>query len=126
MSLLNLHGSFPVRATCLFLFQNLGGYNPVLRPRVVGQWVGREEEDTDLLAAEMLRPPLPRAKTEVCWSGDNSPAGRWVLHHTHNCVISLRDKKNLETSGAFAKLLLAKLGGGILAALPEECPSERA
>lgn len=62
-----------------FLFQNLGGYNPVLRPRVVGQWVGREEEDADPLAAEMLHPPVPRAKIEACWSGANSPAGRLVL-----------------------------------------------
>uniref|UniRef100_A0A3B4UJK1 Chromosome 8 open reading frame 34 n=1 Tax=Seriola dumerili TaxID=41447 RepID=A0A3B4UJK1_SERDU len=57
------------------LDQNLGGYNSVLRPRVVGEWVGREEEDADPLAAEMLHPPVPRAKTEVCWSGDSSPAG---------------------------------------------------
>ncbi|XP_044194770.1 uncharacterized protein C8orf34 homolog isoform X4 [Thunnus albacares] len=57
------------------LDQNLGGYNSVLRPRVVGEWVGREEVDADPLAAEMLLPPVPRAKTEVCWSGDSSPAG---------------------------------------------------
>uniref|UniRef100_A0A3Q1CB92 Uncharacterized protein n=2 Tax=Amphiprion TaxID=80969 RepID=A0A3Q1CB92_AMPOC len=57
------------------LDQNLGGYNSVLRPRVVGEWVGREENDADPLAAEMLHPPVPRAKTEVCWSGDGSPAG---------------------------------------------------
>ncbi|KAM9331987.1 uncharacterized protein C8orf34 homolog isoform 2-T2 [Pholidichthys leucotaenia] len=54
---------------------NLGGYNSILRPRVVGEWVGREEDDADPLAAEMLLPPVPRAKTEVCWSGDSSPAG---------------------------------------------------
>lgn len=68
-----------------FLFQNLGGYNPVLRPRVVGQWVGREEEDADPLAAEMLHPPVPRAKIETCWSGNNSPAGRLVLLHIQKC-----------------------------------------
>ncbi|XP_065805134.1 uncharacterized protein C8orf34 homolog isoform X2 [Labrus bergylta] len=63
------------------LDQNLGGFNSVMRPRVVGEWVGREEEDADPLAAEMLHPPVPRAKTEVCWSGDSSPAGRsccWI------------------------------------------------
>uniref|UniRef100_A0A3Q3IC23 Uncharacterized protein n=1 Tax=Monopterus albus TaxID=43700 RepID=A0A3Q3IC23_MONAL len=54
---------------------DLGGFNSVLRPRVVGEWIGREEEDADPLAAEMLHPPVPRAKTEVCWSGVNSPAG---------------------------------------------------
>ncbi|KAF7668838.1 hypothetical protein LDENG_00279440 [Lucifuga dentata] len=57
------------------LGQNLGGYNSMLRPRVVGEWVGREEEDADPLAAEMLHPPVPRAKTEVWGSGANSPAG---------------------------------------------------
>ncbi|XP_029004343.1 uncharacterized protein C8orf34 homolog isoform X3 [Betta splendens] len=55
------------------LDQNLGG--SVLRPRVVGEWAGREEEDADPLAAEMLRPPVPRAKAHACWSGGNSPAG---------------------------------------------------
>uniref|UniRef100_A0A3Q0T5E5 Chromosome 8 open reading frame 34 n=1 Tax=Amphilophus citrinellus TaxID=61819 RepID=A0A3Q0T5E5_AMPCI len=57
------------------LDQNLVGYNSVLRPRVVGEWVGREEDDADPLAAEMLHPPVPRSKTEACWSGDSSPAG---------------------------------------------------
>uniref|UniRef100_A0A3P8W7K4 Chromosome 8 open reading frame 34 n=1 Tax=Cynoglossus semilaevis TaxID=244447 RepID=A0A3P8W7K4_CYNSE len=54
---------------------DLGGYNPVLRPRVVGEWVGREEVDADPLAAEMLLPPVPRTKSEVCWNRDSSPAG---------------------------------------------------
>ncbi|XP_043961280.1 uncharacterized protein C8orf34 homolog isoform X2 [Gambusia affinis] len=55
------------------LDQHFLGYNAVLRPRVVGEWVGREDNDADPLAAEMLHPPVPRAKTEVCWSGENSP-----------------------------------------------------
>lgn len=62
----------------------------MLRPRVVGRWVGREDEDADPLAAEMLQPPVPRAKMEVCWSGDNSPAGRSVLRHTQKCVTSVQ------------------------------------
>lgn len=62
-----------------FVFQNLGGYNSVLRPRVVGEWVGRAEEDADPLAAEMLHPPVPRAKIEVCWSGVGSPARRFAV-----------------------------------------------
>lgn len=62
----------------------------MLRPRVVGRWVGREEEDADPLAAEMLHPPVPRVRMEVCWSGDNSPAGRSVLRHVQKCVISRR------------------------------------
>lgn len=57
------------------LDQNLGGYNCMYRPRVVGEWSGRAEEDSDPLAAEMLHPPIPRTKTDLCWSSDSSPAG---------------------------------------------------
>uniref|UniRef100_W5M9M2 Chromosome 8 open reading frame 34 n=1 Tax=Lepisosteus oculatus TaxID=7918 RepID=W5M9M2_LEPOC len=49
----------------------------LLRPRVIGEWVGREEHDADPLAAEMLQPPVPRTKTEQWESEDSSgPAGR--------------------------------------------------
>ncbi|XP_034025739.1 uncharacterized protein C8orf34 homolog [Thalassophryne amazonica] len=57
------------------LDQNFGGYKSMLRPRVVGEWIGRDEVDADPLAAEMLHPPVPRAKSEVCSSGASSPAG---------------------------------------------------
>ncbi|KAK3541480.1 hypothetical protein QTP86_026980 [Hemibagrus guttatus] len=50
-------------------------YNSVLRPRVVGEWLGRDEDDADPLAAEMLQPPIPRAKNEGWSSRDTSPAG---------------------------------------------------
>nr|XP_061809942.1 uncharacterized protein C8orf34 homolog [Nerophis lumbriciformis] len=59
--------------------QNLGGFNPVLRPRVVGEWTGRAEEDADPLAAEMLRPPVPRGKNNVCWSGDGLPLASFKM-----------------------------------------------
>ena len=36
----------------------------LLRPRVIGEWIGREENDADPLAAEMLQPPFPRSKNE--------------------------------------------------------------
>lgn len=62
----------------------------MLRPRVVGEWVGREENDADPLAAEMLHPPVPRAKTEVCWNGDGSPAGRLVIDIHTVCVFSFK------------------------------------
>lgn len=55
----------------------------MLRPRVVGEWAGRAEEDADPLAAEMLHPPVPQAKIEVCWSGVSSPARRLVWSLTH-------------------------------------------
>ncbi|XP_059838496.1 uncharacterized protein C8orf34 homolog isoform X5 [Hypanus sabinus] len=46
--------------------QDLRAYNSSLvRPRVVGEWVGREETDADPLAAEMLQPPIPRIKDET-------------------------------------------------------------
>lgn len=57
------------------LDQNLGGYNALLRPRVVGEWMGRAEVDPDPLAAEMLHPPNPRMKTDGCWSSNSSPSG---------------------------------------------------
>ncbi|XP_072460894.1 uncharacterized protein C8orf34 homolog isoform X5 [Notamacropus eugenii] len=49
----------------------------LLRPRVIGEWVGREENDADPLAAEMLQPPIPRSKNEQWGSEDSttSPAG---------------------------------------------------
>lgn len=50
----------------MFLFKDLRAYNSSLvRPRVVGEWVGREETDADPLAAEMLHPPVPRIKDET-------------------------------------------------------------
>lgn len=50
----------------------------LLRPRVIGEWIGREENDADPLAAEMLQPPIPRSKNEQWESEDSSssPAGR--------------------------------------------------
>lgn len=47
----------------------------LLQPRVVGEWVGREENDADPLAAEMLQPPVPRSKTEHWDSEDSSSPG---------------------------------------------------
>uniref|UniRef100_A0A452UWP6 Vestibule 1 n=1 Tax=Ursus maritimus TaxID=29073 RepID=A0A452UWP6_URSMA len=49
----------------------------LLRPRVIGEWIGREENDADPLAAEMLQPPVPRNKNEQWENEDNSssPAG---------------------------------------------------
>nr|XP_045000233.1 uncharacterized protein C8orf34 homolog isoform X8 [Jaculus jaculus] len=49
----------------------------LLRPRVIGEWIGREENDADPLAAEMLQPPVPRTKNDQ-WENEDSgcsPAG---------------------------------------------------
>ncbi|XP_056440760.1 uncharacterized protein C8orf34 homolog [Gadus chalcogrammus] len=64
------------------LDQNLGCFDSSLRPRVVGEWVGRQEVDSDPLAAEMLQPPVPRAKSETWGSRDSSPAGSPASTHT--------------------------------------------
>nr|XP_020042789.1 uncharacterized protein C8orf34 homolog [Castor canadensis] len=52
-------------------------FNSLLRPRVIGEWIGREENDADPLAAEMLQPPVPRNKNDQWESEDSgsSPAG---------------------------------------------------
>ncbi|CAO2580130.1 Uncharacterized protein C8orf34 homolog [Lemmus lemmus] len=49
----------------------------LLRPRVIGEWIGRAENDADPLAAEMLQPPVPRSKNDP-WESEesiSSPAG---------------------------------------------------
>ncbi|XP_053847858.1 uncharacterized protein C8orf34 homolog isoform X2 [Vidua macroura] len=52
-----------------------GFSTPLLRPRVIGEWIGREENDADPLAAEMLQPPIPRNKNEQWDSEDSSSPG---------------------------------------------------
>ncbi|KAM8966867.1 uncharacterized protein C8orf34 homolog [Pelodytes ibericus] len=49
----------------------------LLRPCVIGEWVGREDNDPDPLAAEMIQPPIPRNKNEhrEGEEGSSSPAG---------------------------------------------------
>lgn len=49
----------------------------LLRPCVIGEWVGREDNDIDPLAAEMIQPPIPRNKNEQreVDEGSDSPAG---------------------------------------------------
>ncbi|XP_056378096.1 uncharacterized protein C8orf34 homolog isoform X2 [Hyla sarda] len=49
----------------------------LLRPCVIGEWVGREDNDIDPLASEMIQPPVPRNKNEQREGdeGSSSPAG---------------------------------------------------
>ncbi|KAM4706223.1 uncharacterized protein C8orf34 homolog [Rhinophrynus dorsalis] len=49
----------------------------LLKPCVIGEWVGREDNDPDPLAAEMIQPPVPRNKNEQREGeeGNCSPAG---------------------------------------------------
>lgn len=57
--------------------ETLAFNSSLLRPRVIGEWMGREEKDADPLAAEMLQPPVPRSKNDLWESEDSnsSPAG---------------------------------------------------
>ncbi|XP_051015015.1 uncharacterized protein C8orf34 homolog isoform X5 [Acomys russatus] len=43
----------------------------LMRPRVIGEWIGRAENDADPLAAEMLQPPVPRSKNDS-WESEDS------------------------------------------------------
>ncbi|XP_066540071.1 uncharacterized protein C8orf34 homolog [Hoplias malabaricus] len=91
-------------------------YNSVLRPRVVGEWVGREENDADPLAAEMLMPPIPRAKTEGCWgSGENSPAG--------SLKMEMKSKGLKQQQQHHKKLLAAMLSQDSLDSVTSSAPS---
>ncbi|XP_073439961.1 uncharacterized protein C8orf34 homolog isoform X3 [Dendrobates tinctorius] len=49
----------------------------LLRPCVIGEWVGREDNDIDPLASEMIQTPVPRNKNEQREGdeGSGSPAG---------------------------------------------------
>ncbi|KAF6323131.1 vestibule 1 [Rhinolophus ferrumequinum] len=75
----------------------------LLRPRVIGEWIGREENDADPLAAEMLQPPIPRSKTEPWESEDSSssPAG--------SLKVELKTKGLKQQQQQHKKLLAAML-----------------
>ncbi|KAG1954015.1 hypothetical protein F2P79_009416 [Pimephales promelas] len=90
-------------------------YNSVQRPRVVGEWVGREEEDSDPLAAEMLQPPVPRAKTEGWASKDNSPVG--------SLKMETKGKGLKQQQQNHKKLLAAMLSQDSFDSMPDSAPS---
>ncbi|KAG5268806.1 hypothetical protein AALO_G00216700 [Alosa alosa] len=96
--------------------QDLCLYNSsVLRPRVVGEWVGREEDDSDPLAAEMLQPPVPRAKTESWGSGETSPAG--------SLSMETKSKGLRQQQQHHKKLLAAMLSQDSFDSMPSSAPS---
>ncbi|XP_056593644.1 uncharacterized protein C8orf34 homolog isoform X1 [Triplophysa dalaica] len=90
-------------------------YNSVLRPRVVGEWVGREEDDSDPLAAEMLQLPVPRAKTEGWTSKDNSPVG--------SLKMEAKTKGLKQQQQNHKKLLAAMLSQDSFDSMPDSAPS---
>ncbi|XP_030914510.1 uncharacterized protein C8orf34 homolog isoform X2 [Geospiza fortis] len=76
----NISPPSPESKSCIAISDELdkdtSGFNtPLLRPRVIGEWIGREENDADPLAAEMLQPPIPRNKNEQWDSEDSSSPG---------------------------------------------------
>ncbi|XP_053913400.1 uncharacterized protein C8orf34 homolog isoform X4 [Cuculus canorus] len=76
----NISPPSPESKSCIAISDELDkdstGFNtPLLRPRVIGEWVGREENDADPLAAEMLQPPIPRNKNDQWDSEDSSSPG---------------------------------------------------
>uniref|UniRef100_A0A8B9U421 Chromosome 8 open reading frame 34 n=1 Tax=Anas zonorhyncha TaxID=75864 RepID=A0A8B9U421_9AVES len=76
----NISPPSPESKSCIAISDELDkdttGFNtPLLRPRVIGEWIGREENDADPLAAEMLQPPIPRSKNEQWDSEDSSSPG---------------------------------------------------
>nr|XP_030122173.3 uncharacterized protein C8orf34 homolog isoform X2 [Taeniopygia guttata] len=76
----NISPPSPESKSCIAVSDELdkdtAGFNtPLLRPRVIGEWIGREENDADPLAAEMLQPPIPRNKNEQWDSEDSSSPG---------------------------------------------------
>ncbi|XP_036378655.1 uncharacterized protein C8orf34 homolog isoform X2 [Megalops cyprinoides] len=98
------------------LDQDLRAYgSSLMRPRVIGEWVGRAEDDADPLAAEMLQPPVPRAKTEVWENEDNSPAG--------SLKMELKSKGLKQQQQHHKKLLAAMLSQDSFDSTPSSAPS---
>ncbi|KAG9347952.1 hypothetical protein JZ751_003969, partial [Albula glossodonta] len=98
------------------LDQDPRAYNSsLMRPRVIGEWVGRAEDDADPLAAEMLQPPIPRAKTEVWESEDNSPAGSLKMEP--------KSKGLKQQQQHHKKLLAAMLSQDSFDSTPSSAPS---
>ncbi|KAJ8413385.1 hypothetical protein AAFF_G00093810 [Aldrovandia affinis] len=96
--------------------QDPRSYNSsLMRPRVIGEWVGRAEDDADPLAAEMLQPPVPRAKTEVWESEDNSPAGSLKMEP--------KSKGLKQQQQHHKKLLAAMLSQDSFDSAPSSAPS---
>lgn len=89
----------------------------LLRPRVIGEWIGREENDADPLAAEMLQPPIPRSKNEQWESEDSSssPAG--------SLKVELKTKGLKQQQQQHKKLLAAMLSQDSFESIHSPTPS---
>uniref|UniRef100_A0A452DNR1 Chromosome 8 open reading frame 34 n=1 Tax=Capra hircus TaxID=9925 RepID=A0A452DNR1_CAPHI len=89
----------------------------LLRPRVIGEWIGREENDADPLAAEMLQPPFPRSKNEQWENEDSSssPAG--------SLKVELKTKGLKQQQQQHKKLLAAMLSQDSFESVHSPTPS---
>uniref|UniRef100_A0A8B9TFK3 Chromosome 8 open reading frame 34 n=1 Tax=Anas platyrhynchos TaxID=8839 RepID=A0A8B9TFK3_ANAPL len=79
------------------------GFNtPLLRPRVIGEWIGREENDADPLAAEMLQPPIPRSKNEQWDSEDSSSPGGSNNNNIRNLLAAMLSQDSFDSAHSTA------------------------
>ncbi|XP_070797085.1 uncharacterized protein C8orf34 homolog [Pituophis catenifer annectens] len=88
----------------------------LLRPRVVGEWIGREENDADPLADEMLQPPVPRSKMEQWDSEDSSSPGGSLKMKPKTKGLKHQQQQH-------KKLLAAMLSQDSFDSLPSTTPS---
>ncbi|XP_039191046.1 uncharacterized protein C8orf34 homolog isoform X6 [Crotalus tigris] len=88
----------------------------LLRPRVVGEWIGREENDADPLADEMLQPPVPRSKIEQWDSEDSSSPGGSLKMKPKTKGLKHQQQQH-------KKLLAAMLSQDSFDSLPSTTPS---
>ncbi|XP_064123853.1 LOW QUALITY PROTEIN: uncharacterized protein C8orf34 homolog [Loxodonta africana] len=97
--------------------ETLAFNSSLLRPRVIGEWIGREENDADPLAAEMLQPPIPRSKNEQWESEDSSssPAG--------SLKMELKTKGLKQQQQQHKKLLAAMLSQDSFESIHSPTPS---
>ncbi|XP_070658739.1 uncharacterized protein C8orf34 homolog isoform X3 [Bos indicus] len=104
----NIYPPSPESKSCIAISDELDKEtmafsSSLLRPRVIGEWIGREENDADPLAAEMLQPPIPRSKNEQWENEDSSssPAG--------SLKVELKTKGLKQQQQQHKKLLAAML-----------------
>ncbi|MXQ91871.1 hypothetical protein E5288_WYG019647 [Bos mutus] len=105
------------RSKLIYLIETMAFSSSLLRPRVIGEWIGREENDADPLAAEMLQPPIPRSKNEQWENEDSSssPAG--------SLKVELKTKGLKQQQQQHKKLLAAMLSQDSFESVHSPTPS---
>nr|XP_020750630.1 uncharacterized protein C8orf34 homolog isoform X2 [Odocoileus virginianus texanus] len=118
----NIYPPSPESKSCIAISDELDKEtmafsSSLLRPRVIGEWIGREENDADPLAAEMLQPPVPRSKNEQWENEDSSssPAG--------SLKVELKTKGLKQQQQQHKKLLAAMLSQDSFESVHSPTPS---